>query len=194
MNPTKFLFVSGMLICLCGCASAAKMQNMAYTGPTAQQKVYASGLQREVKMGFVGGGSETSALWTSQIGTEEFSGAVRQSLSEQGLFSETGRYELTVMLLRIDQPLVGLDMTVSTTVQYILKDSANDEVVLDRTVITPHTATMGDALIGATRLRLANEGSARSNIEGLLEELSKLDIGPEDVSMSKLMPGVGSGT
>ena len=79
--------------------------------------------------------------------------------------------------------MVGLDMTVTTTVQYILTDSGSGEVVLDKRVLTPYTATMGDAFVGTTRLRLANEGSARKNIEGLLDELSKLEIGPEEISI-----------
>ncbi|MFP6844034.1 MAG: hypothetical protein VB958_02340 [Thalassolituus sp.] len=36
---------------------------------------------------------------------------------------------------------------------------------------------------GATRLRLANEGSAMKNIEGLLEKLTELDIKASQVSL-----------
>ncbi len=184
MKSIKFLLVVGLATFLVGCASAAKMEEMAYAGPGAQQKVYDDELQREVRVGAVSGGTETSAAWTSEIGTAAFSGAVRRSLDEQGLLSESGKYELTVMLLQVSQPLVGLSMTVTTSVQYILRDSGSGEVVLDQTVIAPYTATVGDAFVGTTRLRLANEGSARKNIEGLLDELSKLEIGPEEISIS----------
>ena len=39
-----------------------------------------------------------------------------------------------------------------------------------------HTATMGDAFIGVTRLRLAVEGAVRENIRQGILEISKLNI------------------
>jgi hypothetical protein len=183
MKSIELLVMAGMATLLVGCASAAKMESMAYVGPNAQQKVYDDDLRQEVSMGPVSGGSETSAAWTSEIGSEEFSGAVRTTLQEQGLLSDNGKFRLTVMLVRVDQPLAGLNMTVTTEVRYILRESASGEAVLDETVVASHTATVGDAFAGVKRLRLANEGSARKNIERLLEVLAGLEIGPEEISL-----------
>ena len=38
-------------------------------------------------------------------------------------------------------------------------------------VVTPFTATMGDAFVGSTRLKLANEGAVRKNIAQLVAKL-----------------------
>lgn len=184
MRIIKSLATIGLLTALAGCASAAKVENMAYAVPSGQQGGYDAALQQQVRMGFVGGGTDTNPLAASEIETADFSEAVRQSLALRGLHSESGKFELTVMLLRVDKPFGGLNMTVTTTVQYILKDSESDEVVFDETVVAPHTASMGDAFIGSTRLRLANEGSARKNIQGFMEALASLEVPSEEIEIS----------
>ena len=45
-----------------------------------------------------------------------------------------------------------------------------------------HTAKASDAFAGVKRLRLANEGSAKENINMVLAELAKLDL--KNVSLS----------
>ncbi len=61
---------------------------------------------------------KTNPLWTSEISSEAFSGAVRGSLQAQGLLSDDGRYKLVVNMLKVDQPIFGLDFEVTTHVQY----------------------------------------------------------------------------
>ena len=86
--------------------------------------------------------------------------------------------------MSVAQPLLGLDMTVTTHVRYTLKDTQSGSVVLDKMLVASYTATVGDAFVGAKRLRLANEGSARKNIGLFLEELSKLKIKPQEISLT----------
>nr|VFJ49852.1 MAG: hypothetical protein BECKDK2373B_GA0170837_102630 [Candidatus Kentron sp. DK] len=104
-------------------------------------------------------------------------------LLAQGLLSDDGRYKLVVKMLSVDQPILGLDLEVTTRVQYILTDSTNNAVVLDEVVIAPYIATFSDAAFAIERLRLANEGSGKKNIEGLLEKLSRLRIGKNEISL-----------
>ena len=50
---------------------------------------------------------------------------------------------------------------------------------------TPYTAGMGDSLIGIKRLRLANEGSARTNISTLMKRLKALNPEAKQVSLKR---------
>jgi len=82
--------------------------------------------------------------------------------------------------------MFGLDFEVTTHVRYILTDSDNNgAVVLNETVVTPYTATIGDAFAAIKRLRLANEGSGKANIQGLLDKLSELRIQPANISLAQ---------
>ncbi|GAB2196973.1 hypothetical protein [Sessilibacter sp. MAH4] len=180
MKLVKLLGVAFLCTYLWGCASGAKMQNMVYQG---DQKEYSEEIQNNLNLGEVAGGKKTNPAWTSQIGNESFAGAVKESLKLQGLYSETGKYRLEVQMLKVEQPFIGIDFKVTTHVQYKLINIATGDVVFDETIVAPYTAGFGDAVIAATRLRLANEGSGKENIAGLLSKLSELNIGSEEVSL-----------
>ncbi len=170
--------MSGLLF---GCASGAKVENMRYTEVSHQ---YDRALEANVDVNDVSGGTETNPLWTSEISNDAFRQAVKDSLSAQGLLGEQGNYDLAIQLLEVKQPIMGFDMTVTTHIRYVLTDKATDEVVMDEMIITPHTATMGDAFAAIKRLRLANEGSAKRNIESLMDKLAQLKIEPSTVSLA----------
>lgn len=182
MKIIKLAFVVVICSYLWGCASGAKMENMVFDG---DQKEYSGEIQGNTGLGDVSGGQKTNPAWTSEIDNESFSGAVKESLRLQGLYSDNGNYRLDVKMIEVDQPLFGLNLEVTTHVQYLLTDVANGTVVFDETVVAPFTAGVGDAFVAVQRLRLANEGSAQKNIEGLLEKLSELDIKPEDISLAE---------
>ena len=182
MKFIKVTFVLVMCSYLWGCASGAKMENMVFQG---EKKEYSEEIQENLMLGEVSGGKKTNPAWTSEIDNEAFSGAVKESLKSQGLYSNNGKYRLEVKMLKVDQPLFGLDLKVTTHVRYILTHADSGAVVFDDTVIAPHTAGVGDALAAVKRLRLANEGSAQKNIEGLLSKLTELRIAPQEVSLAK---------
>jgi hypothetical protein len=172
---------------LFGCAGGAKMENMVYSDLVNGPKAYDPSLNNGVQLQGVSGGQKTNPAWTSEIGDEEFSGAVKESLRLQSLLAEgdAGKYQLEVKLLEVDQPMFGLNFKVTMHAQYILKEAATGRVLLDKTLVTDYTAGVGDAFAAVKRLRLANEGSAKTNIGALLTELSTLKISPKNVSMAK---------
>ncbi|MDH5229761.1 MAG: hypothetical protein OEY38_06865 [Gammaproteobacteria bacterium] len=174
MKKIKLLALLIAVVLLIGCASGAKFENMAYT-ETSKFK-YEQALKKEIGLSGVDGGEKTNPLWTSEISNEAFQEALKLSLTSQGLMSENGRYQLKVNLVKVDQPLFGLDLKVTTHVNYILTDTKTNKVVLDELVVAPFTATFGDAAIAIKRLRLANEGSGKNNIKGFLEKLSLLNV------------------
>jgi hypothetical protein len=182
INIFKPAVVLAISIFLVGCASSAKMENMVYQG---NSNIYPEELKESIEVSSVTGGEKTNAAWTSEIDNDAFSSALRDSLAAQDLLSDNGRYQLEVKMLEVDQPLFGFDMTVTTHVKYTITDTVNNVVIFDQAIDAPYTATMGDAFAGVKRLRLANEGSGKKNIESLLEELSKLDIGEQNISFTQ---------
>lgn len=182
MFNARILVVLAALLYLSGCASGAKMGNMVYDGP---MKEFDTSLANNLGVSTVAGGEETNPAWTSEIDNDAFAGALKQSLRNQGLLSGTGRYQLEAHLQEVDQPMFGLDFEVTTHVNYILTDRETNAVVLNETIVTPYTATVGDAFVAIKRLRLANEGSGKANIAGLLDKLSELRIAPGQISLGQ---------
>jgi hypothetical protein len=182
MKITKLTLIFAACVYLAGCATGATMENMTYRG---DQKVYPEGLKGSMELFAVTGGDKTNPLWTSEISSEAFSDAVKESLSAQGLWSDNGRYQLNVKMLKVDQPMFGLDLKVTTHVQYLLTDTRNDTIVLDEAIVASHTATFNDAFAAIKRLRLANEGSGLKNIEAFLEKLSALNINKQEISVTE---------
>lgn len=182
MKLVKFVFILFISTYLSGCASGAKTENMVFLG---DQKEYSGELQENLGLGDVSGGKKTNPVWTSEIDDKAFSGAVKESLRSQGLYADNGKYLLEVKMLKVDQPLFGLNLEVTTHIQYVLTNTGSGAVVFDDTVVAPHTTTVGEAFAGVKRLRLANEGSAKKNIEGLLSKLSDLQIESQEISLAE---------
>jgi hypothetical protein len=96
-------------------------------------------------------------------------------------------YELSANLMETEQPMFGLDMEVTSTVRYVLVEKDTKKVIFDELIKTPYTATFGDAFSGVERLKVANEGSAKSNITEFFEKLSKLNIDTSKIKLSSDM-------
>jgi hypothetical protein len=133
-------------------------------------------LRGQVAVKDVVGGKETNPMWMSSISSSDFEAALEASLRNSGLGAasrQMGRYLVAATLQRVDQPMIGFSLTVSTTVNYELIERATNKTAWSRTITRSYTAQMSDAFLGSERLRLANEGSARVNIEAFIGELSK---------------------
>ncbi len=182
-NPSWALILG--VVMLSGCATAARVDQMT-ASPSASASTAPAQLQNGISIDTVSGGENTNPLWTSEIGNTEFRGALEASLRAARLLADgSGRYTLKAILLSVKQPMVGFDMTVTTTVRYTLTERASSRVVFDKPIASSFTATVGDAFLGYKRLRLANEGSARNNISQLVDELYRLDLQPDDLSLAE---------
>lgn len=182
MNVIKLVCMFIAITSLFGCASGAKIENMVYTPTTENQ--YDPSLKKAIGIDSVSGGEETNAAWTSEISNQSFSQALKNTLNAEGLLSDNGRYQLAVEMLEVEQPLMGLDMTVTTHVQYTLTDSTTDQVIFSDIMHAPYTATIGDAFTGVKRLQMANEGSGKKNIEALLNKLTELKLNGQKLSIA----------
>jgi hypothetical protein len=180
----RLLAVSFFAAVLTGCASPSKPINMTVTGSQARANSYDAQLQKNVQLSEVNGGEKTNPLWTSEIDGADFRVALQQSLDNANLLGNaSATYALRANLLRVEQPMFGLDFEVTSEVEYTLTETASGKVVFREIIRAPFTAGVGDAFMAIKRLRLANEGSARQNIDALLKRLSDLKIAANQVSL-----------
>lgn len=172
---SRLLFALPIFFVLVGCASPARIDGMVAAYQPHHQPAN-SFLREAIIVQQVSGGRDTNPLWTSQVDSTSFRLALERSLSSAGLLgSETlNGYWLMAELLRLDQPVFGASFTVTASVRYRLIDGSSGESVYDRVIQRGYTAQLSDALIGVERLKLANEGAIRSNIEQLIEDLFAL--------------------
>jgi len=157
---------------LSACASGARTGAM--TAPVSANTLIAasSPAYAAIDVGSVTGGSETSPLWKSKVSNENFETALQQSLDLHGMAGMGhGRYVLNAQLLYLDQPTISFNSTVTAKVHYALVSRRDESTKFDDTIKTSYTATIGDAFVGVERLRLANEGAIRENIDALMKEL-----------------------
>jgi hypothetical protein len=177
------IFFALSVLVLSGCAAPARIDQMAVSGNPAQ-RIAQTPLRNNLAIKDVTGGNETNPMWKSNVSSSDFEKALESSLQAIGLLAQrqSGKYLLTAHMERLDQPFMGLDMTVTASVKYIVSERATGKEVLSRTVSIPYTAKLGDSLLGVERLKLANEGAVRVNITELMNELFRLKI--ESVSVN----------
>jgi len=174
-NSAAALSLLAMAMLLGGCATPATHEGMIprdYDTTTRHAKTVSI---------TVGGGQETSAMWKSQVSDEAFLKALAEAITKSQVFSKIiqgkgGDYELSVGIIHMDQPSFGLNFTVKMEAGWTLRNAATGTVVWQKAIKSEHTATAGDAFVGAERLRLANEGAARNNIKLGLAEISRLKL------------------
>jgi len=136
-------------------------------------------LKNNVAVAEVTGGKETNPMWTSQVSSDAFRRALEQSLEVAGMFSKIvsgSKHQLTADLTRLDQPMLGFDMTVGSTVRYSLIETQSRKEVYSRVIQISYTAKMSDAFIGSQRLKLANEGAVKANIQAFINDLTSLKL------------------
>lgn len=160
-------------LALSACATAAKVENM--TAPAiADAPAVDSALAGAICVTAVTGGEETNPLWISEVDDASFRAALEASLRNSGLAATTPddcRYNLEANLLGMAKPVFGFDYEVTSHVNYSVLERPSGDPYFLTTVTAAYTATVGDALIGGVRGRLANEGSIRTNIQEFISEL-----------------------
>lgn len=173
--PARFLATLAALgvgVFLSGCASGARPEGMTVQR-VSDAPTQVSGATFDV--GAIAGGEETNPLWTSEVSQDAFRTALVSSLRNQGLYDSGSDLEISAVLEEVDQPLIGLDVTVTATVTYRIID-ASGAVIFDERIIQPYTAAFSDAFLGVERLKLANEGAIKTNIQTFIDRLLQTPI------------------
>lgn len=176
MKFVKLSIAFTAILFLTSCATGARMENMTYNFSEVEDLHFDPFLEKQISVQKVTGGKRTNPAWMSQISNENFEQALKMSLQRHGLYAESGQYKLSANLLKIAQPLFGLNLKVKTYINYQLIDSFNDKIIFQEIITAQYVATVADALNAAKRLRLANEGSGKENIKELMKILSKIKI------------------
>ncbi|WHN66079.1 hypothetical protein [Cysteiniphilum sp. QT6929] len=176
------IFAGGLFIT--GCASNATVTGMSYSAAVTHNKV----LSNNLVVTSVTGGSETNPLLASKVNNENMQAALVDSLKHANLYAPANKaeYALNAKLEKLEQPFMGFDMTVSATASYDLINTHNKQSVWHKQISSKYTATTSDAFVGATRLRLANEGAIRNNIAELIKDLDDLKINGQAVKLSQV--------
>jgi len=179
----RILLAVSLLLVTAACSSGARTGAMVSPLTEANMIADDNPAKNAVEVAGVTGGKDTNPLWTSQVGNEQFTEALKQSLQLHTLLAENdGRYKLVTELQEIKQPFAGFSMTVKVDVRYVLTDTQTDETLFDEVIHTEYTAAFGDALVGSKRLQLANEGAIKSNITDIIGRI---------VALSRKLPGGG---
>jgi len=158
-----------------GCATPAQTAHMV-ANDTVPEHRSSNNVSIEVS-----GGSEQSAVAGPAISNADFAAAIRESILASGLFaaiaqSEQSDYRLTAYITRVQQPMVGFAMTVTFECSWRLIRSRDGATVWEKAITTNFTGNVGDALVGATRVRLATEGAARNNIKDAILAMGRLGL------------------
>lgn len=127
------------------------------------------------------GTKESNAFGGPGIPGEPLAEAIRNSITKYGLFRSvittgSGDYLLEADIVKVDAPAAGFNMTVSMGIRWKLTHVSTGKIVFQQTTFKAYTATVGDAFAGVKRVRLAEEGAARENIEDALDRISQLRL------------------
>lgn len=175
MSLLKVLGLFALLV-LTGCAAPARIEQMSINSSSVQ--AVNAPLKKSIGVSEVTGGKETNPMWASQVSSESFQRALEMSLRNVGLSEpllSANRYHLTADILQVSQPMMGLDMTVTANVRYSLIDTTTRKEVFSKVIAGTFTAKFSDAFVGTERLKLANEGAAKTNIQLLVGELMQFN-------------------
>jgi ABC-type uncharacterized transport system auxiliary subunit len=125
----------------------------------------------------VDGGREKNPMGVPKISNESLLEAPTQSIEKSGLFSSVrdgdSDYRLELYVVKVSQPYVGTDMTVSVEIAWTLKNGKTNEIMWRKSLKTSDTATPSEKGAGISRLALATQRTARKNIEQGIKMLSQ---------------------
>lgn len=162
---TLALVSSSALFCLlASCAGSMDTAALSPAHATASRRT-----GQPVNAAVSGGGARSSVLAT--VSNEDFKQALEFSLVQSGLFkcAGNGGYQVEATILSVEQPLVGISMRVNMEVGYVLKRGA--ATVWRKSIKSSYSVPLGEAFVGAVRVRKATEGAARENIASLIRVL-----------------------
>jgi hypothetical protein len=119
----------------------------------------------------VTGGQVMNALTIMGVANEPFQTALEGSLAASGYLARTGtpKFYIDAKIVNLDQPIIGLDMDVTATVNYEISGSGGTPVTYP--IRTTARATFSDSPIAADRIRVANERAMYENIKLFMQSL-----------------------
>ena len=169
------LAITAFILILTGCSSPAKREAMTPQGVvTSKNHPYSLSVQTS-------GGSETGAMDSSNISDADLKAAIEDAVVQSKLFTSIiqgagGDYQLSVRVINLSKPVFGAAFTVEMETAWSLIKTADNSVVMRKSVKASGKAIMGDAFVAVTRIRLAVENAARENISQGLKAIAELNL------------------
>ena len=152
---TRNVLMMLTLAFLYGCVSPAKMENMVPDVPSGQAYAFDGGYNLAVSG--ADGGYVTNA---------GFQSAAMQAFDASGVFTDSGKkYIVSASILSVVTDNFGLDLDAKVRVKWELRPIESSKPVWAAVIATDHTATVGDNLVAAQRIRTAVEEAAKKNIQ-----------------------------
>jgi hypothetical protein len=117
----------------------------------------------------------------SSISDADLKAAIEDAITQSKVFKNViqgpnGDYNLSVRVTSLSKPMFGTTFTVDIETAWVLTKTSDKSVVLKKAIKSSGTATMGDAFVGVTRLRLAVENAAKENISEGIKALAGLNL------------------
>lgn len=168
-NPITLVLsaFAGISCCLlASCAGSADTSAMTPASVSASSRTGAP-----VQAAVSGGTPRSKVL--ANITNEDFKEALESSLVGSGMFKSAGSggYQIDAFIASVDQPAMGFSMRVDMEVNYTLRRSG--ATVWRKSIKSTYVAPVGEAFVGAVRVRKATEGAARENIAILVRSLDE---------------------
>lgn len=164
-----------IVIGLTGCASPASRESMSLPAFTTSKQ-----FNKSVSIA-VFGGSDTGAMESSNISDEEFKASIEDAILKSKLFREITKdansdLDLQVSIASLSKPSIGFTFEVAMEAGWVLTKRSDKTVLMKKSIKSTGKATTGDALIAVTRIRMAVERAAQSNIAQGLGSIAELNI------------------
>jgi len=106
--------------------------------------------------------------------------AVSSALAGSGLFGGgEDKFRVTLSVLSIENPMFGLDLESKLRIRWRLTNASTGAELWTETISSSHVAKLGDHLIAAERIKLANAGSIKANITQAISKMASLNAGPK---------------
>lgn len=162
MTIVKAMLALALAAMVAGCATSQGMSVGAVASAPAKYR-------HAVEVRSVTGGAMMNVLTMPGVSNEPLKAALEDSLRANGyLASATPKYFVDAEIKNLDQPLMGIDLTVSAVVTYKVSGAGTNASYPIR---SEGKATFGDSPIAADRLRLANERAMQDSIRQFLRTL-----------------------
>ena len=126
----KVLFTSVFALALVGCVTASEVSTLV---PQSINSVDSSSkLSQAVSVESLS--AEASGAYKNQVSDEALASALKEALSQNGMLATEGAaYTVIPNVVDLKQPAIGIDMKVTATVNYIVKDESG-KIVMDKTI------------------------------------------------------------
>lgn len=169
------LLAAGSIMLATGCSSPANRAAM-----TPQNMVVAKHHPQTLLVR-TSGGAETGAMDSANVADADLKAAIEDAVTQSKLFKgivqgSGGDYELSVSVTSLSKPLFGATFTVEMETAWSLQRTSDRSIVMRKSIQSTGTASMGDAFVGVTRLRMAVENATRDGISRGLKEIAELSL------------------